>query len=381
MSGIGLHLRQAREAMGLSLQEVQQRIKIHAEYLRALEEDRFDQLPNPFYVRAFIRTYANSLGIDAQMLLNLYEQLGKERISAATENPARRARIGTRPIGQQTERFRRTRADQLGHTQRVRLGDSVRMRAMSQSGELQQTGRHPQSMGPQRSTNPDLQSTSRVSRVSQNTQRLDATNLPVLPPAPGPETNNPGPPASVHTMVPSRRGADAKSGSKKAGVPRWVIRVAAVGAILLISAGALTFVLKDNNQQSSGNNSSFSKLIDQGNGTVNANQAVQPTLTRVQTDTSDYNYQGDLYELKGADSIHVEIKATQGETQLIYGNDVGQREAVISMKTGDIQPINKSKFVWFRLSIPSNAEIKVNGIDIDTTAQNLPKSYRIELKK
>lgn len=160
-----------------------------------------------------------------------------------------------------------------------------------------------------------------------------------------------------------------------------MIRVAAVGAILLVSAAALTFVLKDDNQEASNNSSSFTKLIDQGNGTVNANQAVQPQLTRVQTDTSEENYDGDLYELKNADKIKVEIKASQGETQLIYGNDVGQREAVVSMRTGDIQPIEKDKFVWFRLTIPSNAEIKVNGVDIDTTAQNLPKSYRIELKK
>jgi hypothetical protein len=181
-------------------------------------------------------------------------------------------------------------------------------------------------------------------------------------------------------VVPSRRGADAISGSKKARAPKWVIRVAAVGAILLVSAATLTFVLKGNNDQTS-DSSEFTKLINQGSGTVNANQAVQPTLTRVETDDSDDNYKGDLYQLKGADSISVQIKASQGETQLIYGNDVGQREAVVSMKTGDIQPINKSKFVWFRLSIPSNAEIKVNGIEIDTTAQNLPKSYRIELKK
>jgi hypothetical protein len=380
MSGIGLHFRQAREAMGLSLQEVQQRTKIHAEYLRALEDDRFDQLPSPIYVRAFIRTYANSLGLDAQMLLGLYDQVVRGGVTAPMENTARRGRIGTRPVAQQTGRFRRPRADQLGHTQRIRLGDTGQMKGMAQSGRLQQSGRYPQVTGPQQSANTDLQSTGRVPRVSQNTQRLNTANLPVLPPSSGTGTTGAGQ-SDSGISVPSRRGTNANPNFKKGGAPKWVIRVAAVGAILLVSAAALTFVLKDDNQGASDNNSSFTKLIDQGNGTVNANQAVQPTLTRVQTDTSDGNYEGDLYELKGADKISVEIKASQGETQLIYGNQEGQREEVVSMRTGDIQHIDKDKFVWFRLTIPSNAEIKVNGVEIDTTAQNLPKSYRIELKK
>ncbi|BCU82022.1 transcriptional regulator [Polycladomyces abyssicola] len=380
MSGIGLHFRQAREAMGLSLQEVQQQTKIHAEYLRALEEDRFDQLPSPIYVRAFIRTYANSLGLDAQKLLGLYDQTVRGGVTDPTENTARRGRIGTRPVSQQTGRFRRPRTDQLGHTQRIRLGNTAPMRGVSQSVRFQQTGRYPQVTGPQQAVNADLQSTGRIPRVSQNTQRLKTANLPVLPSNSGASTTDAGQPDSG-SIVPSRRGTNANHSPKKGGAPNWVIRVAAVGAILLVSAAALTFVLKDDNQEASNNSSSFTKLIDQGNGTVNANQAVQPQLTRVQTDTSEENYDGDLYELKNADKIKVEIKASQGETQLIYGNDVGQREAVVSMRTGDIQPIEKDKFVWFRLTIPSNAEIKVNGVDIDTTAQNLPKSYRIELKK
>jgi len=379
MSGIGLHFRQAREAMGLSLQEVQQRTKIHAEYLRALEDERFDQLPSPIYVRAFIRTYANSLGLDAQMMLSMYEQGVNGEITAPTENTARRGRIGARSVSQQTGRFRRPRTDQLGNTQRIRLGNTGPMRGMTTNSGLQQTGRYSQVTGPQQTINADLQSTGRVPRVSQNTSRLNTANLPVLPP--NSETTGTTQP-EAGSIVPSRRGTNANHVSKKGGTPKWVVRVAAVGAILLISAATLTFVLNDDNEQASdNNNSSFSKLIDQGNGTVNANQAVQPTLTRVQTDTSDENYEGDVYELKGADKIDIEIKASQGETQLIYGNEVGQREAVVSMRTGDIQPIQKDKFVWFRLSIPSNAEIKVNGVEIDTTAQNLAKSYQIVLKK
>jgi len=74
---IGTQLRRAREAMGLTLEDVQQKTKIHAEYLQALERDRFDSLPSPFYVRAFLRTYARCLGMDPQPLLDRYERLNQ----------------------------------------------------------------------------------------------------------------------------------------------------------------------------------------------------------------------------------------------------------------------------------------------------------------
>ena len=75
MSGIGTQLKETREAKGYSLEQVQQSTKIHIEYLRALENDQFDSLPSPFYVRAFLRTYAHCLGLDAQPLMDRYERV------------------------------------------------------------------------------------------------------------------------------------------------------------------------------------------------------------------------------------------------------------------------------------------------------------------
>ena len=74
---IGTQLRRAREALGLTLEDVQQKTKIHAEYLQALENDQFDSLPSPFYVRAFLRTYARCLGMDPQAALDRYERLNQ----------------------------------------------------------------------------------------------------------------------------------------------------------------------------------------------------------------------------------------------------------------------------------------------------------------
>lgn len=70
---IGALLRQERESRGLSLQDVQENTKITPQNLTALEEDRFDSFPNRVYARAFLRDYANFLGLDSSDLLSRYE--------------------------------------------------------------------------------------------------------------------------------------------------------------------------------------------------------------------------------------------------------------------------------------------------------------------
>ena len=65
----GKALTQARIARGLSLLDVERDTRISNRYLRALEEGRLDILPAPVYARAFMRTYAQYLGLDANALV------------------------------------------------------------------------------------------------------------------------------------------------------------------------------------------------------------------------------------------------------------------------------------------------------------------------
>lgn len=73
-TSIGELLRRERESRSLSLDQVHDSTKITAQNLSALEEDRFDAFPNKVYARAFLRDYANYLGLDSASLLTSYEE-------------------------------------------------------------------------------------------------------------------------------------------------------------------------------------------------------------------------------------------------------------------------------------------------------------------
>lgn len=72
MFDIGSSLRAARERQGLDFEELERRTKIRAKYLRFLEEERFDQLPAPTYVKGFLRAYGEALGLDGGLYVDEY---------------------------------------------------------------------------------------------------------------------------------------------------------------------------------------------------------------------------------------------------------------------------------------------------------------------
>ena len=72
MFEIGSSLREARTRQGLDINEFELRTKVRGKYLRALEDERFEQLPGHTYVKGFLRTYADSLGLDGQLYVDEY---------------------------------------------------------------------------------------------------------------------------------------------------------------------------------------------------------------------------------------------------------------------------------------------------------------------
>jgi cytoskeleton protein RodZ len=72
MPSIGETLREARMRQRLDISDVETRTKIRAKYLRALENEEFGMLPGPTFVKTFLRTYAEMLGLDPHVLVEEY---------------------------------------------------------------------------------------------------------------------------------------------------------------------------------------------------------------------------------------------------------------------------------------------------------------------
>jgi cytoskeleton protein RodZ len=103
MAEIGATLRAARMSAHIDVSEIEAQTKIRAKYLRALENEEWDLLPGPTFVRSFLRTYAQALGLDAKALVEEY-RLSYERPSEAALEPIvstprsnPRARVPGRP--------------------------------------------------------------------------------------------------------------------------------------------------------------------------------------------------------------------------------------------------------------------------------------------
>ncbi|WP_336798513.1 helix-turn-helix domain-containing protein [Exiguobacterium acetylicum] len=74
MTELGTYLKEQREALGVSLEQIQTTTKIQKRYIVAIEEGNYDQLPGAFYARAFIKTYAEALGLDVDEVFTTYKR-------------------------------------------------------------------------------------------------------------------------------------------------------------------------------------------------------------------------------------------------------------------------------------------------------------------
>jgi cytoskeleton protein RodZ len=112
---IGNSLREARVRRGVEFAQAELATKIRGKYLRALEDEQFEVLPAQTYVKGFLRTYAEYLGLDGQLYVDEYNSRfvaggahephiarrsaarPQRRLRPQSRPPARRTRARTRP--------------------------------------------------------------------------------------------------------------------------------------------------------------------------------------------------------------------------------------------------------------------------------------------
>ena len=85
---VGRLLRDQREARGLTVVDIEKRLRIRKNYVEALESGRFDQLPGAAYIPAFLRAYAIHLGLDSEKVLSAFQLAGPVPIKRPVALPA-----------------------------------------------------------------------------------------------------------------------------------------------------------------------------------------------------------------------------------------------------------------------------------------------------
>ena len=92
MSDFGLHLKQARERRGISLRQIAASTKISTGALEALERGDFSRLPGGIFSRAFVRAYADEVGLDPEETVRQYTELA-DAAAASSELESSSAEI------------------------------------------------------------------------------------------------------------------------------------------------------------------------------------------------------------------------------------------------------------------------------------------------
>lgn len=83
----GQQLKAAREELGKSLSDMGQLTRIKVQQLQGLEEDNYDSIPAPMYVRGFMKLYAQKLGLNHEPLVEMYERIRKGEPAVPEEGP------------------------------------------------------------------------------------------------------------------------------------------------------------------------------------------------------------------------------------------------------------------------------------------------------
>lgn len=104
MAEIGATLREARTRARIEIAQMEAQTKIRAKYLRALENEEWELLPGPTYVKSFLRTYGDMLGLDGRALVAEFKRSqepfhGPEDLGHFSKHTGGRMASNPRPVG------------------------------------------------------------------------------------------------------------------------------------------------------------------------------------------------------------------------------------------------------------------------------------------
>ena len=107
LTELGTRLKEARLAKGYSLEDLQEITKIQKRYLIGIEEGNYSIMPGSFYVRAFIKQYAEAVGLDADQILAEFRNdipvVQKEEVAQSFQQSPSRRKMSSSSNGKMME--------------------------------------------------------------------------------------------------------------------------------------------------------------------------------------------------------------------------------------------------------------------------------------
>ncbi len=107
MAELGTRLKEARLSKGYSLDDLQEITKIQKRYLVGIEEGNYSIMPGSFYVRAFIKQYAEAVGLNAEEILETYKKelpsTPNDQVSQSMTNSPSRRKVTKGPSNKMME--------------------------------------------------------------------------------------------------------------------------------------------------------------------------------------------------------------------------------------------------------------------------------------
>ncbi len=107
MAELGTRLKEARLSKGYSLDDLQEITKIQKRYLVGIEEGNYSIMPGSFYVRAFIKQYAEAVGLNAEEILETYKSelpaTPNDQVSQSMTNSPSRRKVTKGPSNKMME--------------------------------------------------------------------------------------------------------------------------------------------------------------------------------------------------------------------------------------------------------------------------------------
>lgn len=414
---IGKRLKQARETLGLSLADIEAQTRIHKKYLEAIENGQFDLLPGPIYVRSYIRSYANVVGENPQVLLKLYQSpIGSHR---STEHFSKMGRVGMRtPMSLPQGEEPKDKTDALRSS--VPLSRTSRYPAMNQrqmdSSDENVVSYH-RNTGMRNARSENLSEHHSQNRIRSHSIHQDeqetfdqemthgathhtSIRRPVMPSdVPKPEElgiqaeerepklqekrslasrdvqsalasqSNDDIPVSL-----SRRRDRKKEKEKKFTFGRMYTLLLIIGAIALVIATLVFMWYRAENA----NQKRLQPVVQQQTSPEQEKTKGEPRLHVINTSPTGM----DRYELVNAEALELSITWLNGGDSPF---EIRDQEVGEPIDTGKLTNSNKQfnkKFntsIWLKLFKPNQVNVKVNGQDIRTDIYKNEKVIHISL--